>query len=109
MEERGDGQRGRRQGKNITECGARCHMNIKAPGLEKRNPAMSSKVKRDLTQAVSGQGKQSHQFSLVRGICGSSSSTSNTFLFLLSDKVTQSKNLLTQNRTRQVTEHLEIS
>lgn len=64
---------------------------------------------RDLTQAVSGQGKQSHQFSLLRGSCGSSSSTSNPFLFLLSDKVTQSKNLLTQNRARQVTEHLAVS
>lgn len=102
--DRGEGGR-----KRTSLCGARCHMNIKAAGLEKRNPAVSSKVKRDLTQAVSGQGQQSHQFSLVRGSCGSSSSTPNTFLFLLSDKVTQSKNLLTQNRTRQVAEHLAIS
>lgn len=49
MEDRGNGEKGRREGgeehHTSPPFGASCHMNVKAPGWEKRNSAMSSKAR----------------------------------------------------------------
>lgn len=110
--ERAHGERGRREEKNITPPHPLVHAAtwmLRLLNRRRETQPCPPRAERDLTQAVSGQGKQSHQFCLVTGSCGSSSSTSNTFLFLLSDKVILNENLLTGNRARQVTEHLAVS
>lgn len=104
-----EGKEGRKNHHSSPAFGARCHTNVKALGQEGWNPAMSSKVRRT-SQGLSQVKESNHTNSLWwESNCGSSSSTSNTFLFLPSDKVTQSKNLVTWNRVRQVTEYLAIS